>query len=213
MSHPRHPRHSSHTLFTAHASRTHVKVPQTDFPVKPDNSSGSTYDSPSERPLRTKVTFQPKTAPKSIEDTKQRDDHPNQARTDSSPCSVQTGNRDQGPKGSIETQTASTSLLRAMEEASKTSGQIPWLHASALKSIEARLRSVQTPDPLGLGLARLRDTEARKRPYVYRGVYKCRLQGVTSGIGSGFRQNSFWHPLKFISVSTQIHLGFHSNGF
>lgn len=56
--------HSSHTLSTAHAFRTHVKAPQTDFHVKPDNSSESTHDSPSERPLRTKVTFQPKTAPK-----------------------------------------------------------------------------------------------------------------------------------------------------
>ena len=63
-------RHSSRTLFTAHHSRTHVKAPQTDFPVKPDNSSGLTQDSPSERHLRTKVTFRPKTAPKSIENTK-----------------------------------------------------------------------------------------------------------------------------------------------
>lgn len=56
--------HSSRTLFTAHASRTHVKAPQTDLHAKPDNSSGLTHDSPSERRLRTKVTFQPKTAPK-----------------------------------------------------------------------------------------------------------------------------------------------------
>lgn len=62
--------HFSRTLFTAHASRTHVKASQTDFPVKHDNSSGSTYDSTSETPLRTKETFQPKTAPKSIEDGK-----------------------------------------------------------------------------------------------------------------------------------------------
>lgn len=48
------PRHSSHTLSTAHASRTHVKAPQTDFPVKSDNSSGPTHDRPSERPSRTK---------------------------------------------------------------------------------------------------------------------------------------------------------------
>lgn len=57
-------------LSTAHYSRTHVKAHQTDFLVKPDNSSGLTHDSPSERPLRTKATFQPKTAPKSIENTK-----------------------------------------------------------------------------------------------------------------------------------------------
>lgn len=56
--------YSFHTLSTAHASRTHVKAPQTDFPVKPDNSSGPTHDNPSERPLRKKVTFQPKQAPK-----------------------------------------------------------------------------------------------------------------------------------------------------
>lgn len=54
------PRHSSHTLSTAHASRTHVKAPQTDFPVKPDNSLGPTHGSPSKRPSRTKVTFQHK---------------------------------------------------------------------------------------------------------------------------------------------------------
>lgn len=52
------------TLFTAYASRTHVKAPQTDFHVKHDNSSGSTNNSPSETPLRTKATFQHKTAPK-----------------------------------------------------------------------------------------------------------------------------------------------------
>lgn len=59
-----HLRHFSLTLSTAHVSRTHVKAPQTDLHVKPDNSSGSTHDSPSERPLRKKVTFQHKTAPK-----------------------------------------------------------------------------------------------------------------------------------------------------
>lgn len=63
-------RHPSRTLFTAHASKTHVKAPQTDLHAKPDNSSGLTHDSPSERPLRIKTTFQPKQAPKSIEDTK-----------------------------------------------------------------------------------------------------------------------------------------------
>jgi len=63
------PRYSSHTLSTSHASRTHVKASQTDFHVKPYNSSGLTYDSPSERPLRTKVTFQPKQAPKSSEES------------------------------------------------------------------------------------------------------------------------------------------------
>lgn len=90
-----HSRYSSHTLFTAYTSRTHVKAPQTDFHIKPDNSSGLTHDSPSERLLRTKVTFQPKQAPKSSEEsrgsTKRRDDHPSQARTYSAPCSARSG--------------------------------------------------------------------------------------------------------------------------
>lgn len=51
-------------LSTTHAPVAHVKAPQTDFPVKPDNSSGPTHDSPSERPLRTKATFQHEKAPK-----------------------------------------------------------------------------------------------------------------------------------------------------
>lgn len=62
--------HSSNTLPAAHTSRTHVKAPQTDLHAKPDNSSGLTHDSPSEGLLRTKATFQPKTAQKSIENTK-----------------------------------------------------------------------------------------------------------------------------------------------
>lgn len=92
-------------LFTAHASRTHVKAPQTDFPVKHDNSSDLTHDSPSETRLRTKVTFQPKTAPKSIENTKPQEGHPSQASINSHPCTFQARNRNQGPKGSIETKT------------------------------------------------------------------------------------------------------------
>lgn len=91
LRHQLHSRHSSHTLSTTHASRTHVKAPQTDLHVKPDNSSGLTHDSPSEKPLRTKETFQHQKAPKSIENTKKRDDPPSQARTNSPPCSVQTG--------------------------------------------------------------------------------------------------------------------------
>lgn len=114
-----HSKHSSPLLSTAHASRTHVKAPQTDFPVKPDNSSGPTHNSPSKRPLRKKATFQPKQAPKSIENTKQREDHPSQAPTNSPPCSPQVEDRDQGPKGSIEAKPVSSSMLRAMEEASK----------------------------------------------------------------------------------------------
>ena len=83
--------HSFRTLSTAHASRTHVKAPQTDFPVKHDNSSGHTHNSLSERPLRTKVTFRYKKHRKSMEDANQREDHPNQARTNSPPCSIQSG--------------------------------------------------------------------------------------------------------------------------
>lgn len=63
-------RHPYRTLFTAHASRTHVKAPQTDLHAKPDNSSRLTHDSPSERSLYTKVTFQHKKHRKSMEDTK-----------------------------------------------------------------------------------------------------------------------------------------------
>jgi hypothetical protein len=80
------PRYSSSTLFTAHASRTHVKAPQTDFPVKHDNSSGLTHDSPSERPLRTKSDVPTPKAPKSIEATKPREEHQSRARTDFPHC-------------------------------------------------------------------------------------------------------------------------------
>ena len=67
------------------------QAPQTDFHVKPDNSSGLIYDNPSERPLRTKVTFQPKQAPKSSEEShvapnRERTDQAKQ-RTNSPPCS------------------------------------------------------------------------------------------------------------------------------
>lgn len=132
-----HPQNSSPPLSTVHASRTHVKAPQTDFSVKPDNSSGPTHDSPQKSPLRTKVTFQPKTAPKSIENTKPQENHPSQARTNSPPCPNQIGYRDQGPKGSIETKTESPSMLRAMGGAWKTSGQTPWLHASVTEAFKA----------------------------------------------------------------------------
>lgn len=74
------------TLFTAHASRTHVKAPQTDFHVKPDNSSGLTHDSTAEMPLRTKVTFQPKKAPKKHRERQAVRGRPSQARINSSPC-------------------------------------------------------------------------------------------------------------------------------
>lgn len=68
-----------------------------------------------------------------MEDAKRREDRPSQGRTDSPPCSIQSGIGNQGPKGSTETKTSSLSLLRAMAGASKTSGQTPWLHAMMLK--------------------------------------------------------------------------------
>lgn len=62
-------RHLLRTLFTAHASRTHIKAHQTGLHAKPDNSSGLTYDSPSEGLLRKKETFQHKKHQKSMEDS------------------------------------------------------------------------------------------------------------------------------------------------
>lgn len=147
------PQHSSHTLSTAHASRTHIKAPQTDFSVKPDNSSGSTHDSPSERPLRKKATFQHGKTPKSIEEsrgsTKQREDRPSRAPTDSPLCPLPIWYRDQGPKGNTEVKPVSSSLLRAMEGALKTSGQTPWLHAVASKPSRLGSHRSRLPIPLG----------------------------------------------------------------
>lgn len=116
-----HSRHSSHTVSTAHASRTHVKPPQTDFLVKPDNSLGPTHDSPSESPLRTKATSNPKQHRKSIKNDKQREHHPSQALTNSPPCydrsSVVAGAR----RAASKTKPVSSSVLRAMEGAWKAS--------------------------------------------------------------------------------------------
>lgn len=144
-----HPRHSSPTLFTAHTSRTHVKALQTDLHAKPDNSSGPTHDSPSERPLRTKVTFQLKTAPKKHREHQavRRPPKPSTSRLSSMP--IQPESRDQGPKGSIETKTASTSMLRAMEEALKASGQNPWLHYTASKPSRLSFDRSRLPIPWG----------------------------------------------------------------
>ena len=61
--------HPSHTLSTTYTSRTHVKAPQTDFHIKPDNSSGPTNDNPPKKPLRMKVTFRHGKATKSIEES------------------------------------------------------------------------------------------------------------------------------------------------
>lgn len=80
-----------HTLSTAHAPETHVKAPQTDFPGKPDNSSGPTHDSPLERPLRTKVTFRHGKAPKRHRGHQAVREPPSQARTNSPPCSFRSG--------------------------------------------------------------------------------------------------------------------------
>lgn len=139
-----HSRHSSPTLFTAHASRTHVKALQTDFHVKPDNSSGLTHNSPPKRPLRKKATFQHKKAPKEHRGKPWKHKaarRPPKPSTDQL-CSMlrPVGNRDQGPKGNIGTKPVSSSMLRAMEGASKTSGQNPWLHASATEAIKAWYR-------------------------------------------------------------------------
>lgn len=146
-----HPRRSSHTLFTAHVSRTHVKAPQTDLHIKPDNSSGFTHDNPKKSPLRTKVTFQPKQAPKSIKNTKPQENHPSQTRTNFSPCFPQTGNRDQGPKGVIGTKPSSTSMpgategLRKHQVRSRGSMTQPRSHRGSA-SID------QDSRPLGVGL-------------------------------------------------------------
>lgn len=132
------------TLFTARASRTHVKAPQTDFPVKPDNLSGSTHDSPSEKPLRTKVMFQTKTAPKKHREhqTARRAPKPSTDQLLSLP--IQFWNRDQGPKGSIETKTPSTSMPRAMERARKASrgfhGSMPQSLKHSRLGLEDRFR-------------------------------------------------------------------------
>lgn len=78
----------------------------------------------------------------------------------------------------------------------------------------------QSPNPSRLGSYRSRlpihlrwDWLASGTPwrasasYFYECVYKCRLQGVTSGIGLGFRSNSFVLSLKFICVFTQMDFG------
>lgn len=84
------PRHSSPTLSTAHAPVTHVKASQTVFPVKPDNSSGPTHGSPSERPLRTKATFRHGKLRKKHRgkawERQRREDHPSRAKPNHPPC-------------------------------------------------------------------------------------------------------------------------------
>lgn len=122
-----------HTLSTAYAPKTHVKAPQTDFPVKSDNSSGPTYDRPLERPLRTKATFRHGKAPK-----RHRENHqavrepPSQARTNSPPCSFRSEGRHRDQDDI---------LIRAQSHGRslEASGQTPWL------------TSVKSPKPSRLG--------------------------------------------------------------
>lgn len=59
-------------------------------------------------------------------------------------------------------------MLKAMEEASKTSGQTPWLHVTLTEAIKARLSSLSAPNPLGMGLAPLGHTHGspREPPYI-----------------------------------------------
>lgn len=134
----------------AHAFRTHVKAPQTDLHAKPDNSSGPTHNSPSKRPLRTKATFQPKTAPKKHR-RRQAVREALKPSTDRLflPAPNPIRDRNQGPKGSIETKTSSTSMLRAMGETLKASGQTPWLHASVTEAVRLGDDRSRLPIPLG----------------------------------------------------------------
>lgn len=117
-------RHPSRTLFTAHPSRTHVKAPQTDLHAKPDNSSGLTRDSPSERHSRTKVTFQPKTAPKKHRGH-QAVSGPPKPSTSQLP-SMPHSDRESRPRpvGQHRDQDVIHLDAQAMEEASEASGQI-----------------------------------------------------------------------------------------
>lgn len=128
------PQHPSRTLFPSHASRTHVKAPQADFPTKPDNSLGSTRDSPSERPSRKKRRSSQGRAPKRHRGLRAVRGPPKPSHDQLSSMLIQSESRDQGPKGSIETKTSSTSMPRAMGEAAKTSGQIPWLHVTVTEA-------------------------------------------------------------------------------
>lgn len=151
------------TLSTAHALKTHVKAPQTDFPVKPDNSSGPLTTALQKRLYERKQRPSMEKHRKSMEDAKRREDHPSPARTDSPPCSFQPRNRDQGPKGSIETKTSSLSLLRAMAEASKQQVSLHGSYRSGHLSHRGLASIGSGSKPHGLGLPRLRTVGARKR--------------------------------------------------
>lgn len=132
-----HSRHPYLTLFTAHASRTHVKAIQTDFPVKHDNSSGLTHDSPAERLLRTKVTFQPKTAPKKASRTTSRERRP-QARHGPTPPLAHSG-REPGPRPGGQHRNQDVIHLDAQShgKSMESTERIPWLHASVTEASKA----------------------------------------------------------------------------
>ena len=127
-----HPRHSSPTLFTAHASRTHVKGPQTDFPVKHDNLSGPTHDSLSETPLRTKVTFQQKSTEKALR-TQSRE-RTTQARHGPTHLHAlaQSGIWLR-PEGQHRTQDGLPLDSQSHGRSFEASGQTPWLHSTTPK--------------------------------------------------------------------------------
>lgn len=132
-----HPQHSSRTLFTALASRTHVKAPQTDFPAKPDNSSGSTYDSPSERPLRTKTTFQQKTAPKRHRGRQAVRGTPKPSTSQLS--SMPHSGRESRPRpvGQHRDQDAIHLDAQSHGESKRSIETVPWLHASVTEAFKA----------------------------------------------------------------------------
>lgn len=141
-------RHSTLTLSTAHAFRTHVKAPQTDFHVKPDNSSGPTTNSPSERPLRTRVTFQHEKAPKKASrkamkaPNGQRPPKPREDQPLSMPLPVpEPGPR---PEGQHRNQDGIPLHACSHGRSGEASGQSPWLP------------SVRSPKPSRLGFDRSR---------------------------------------------------------
>lgn len=137
LRHPRIPWHSSLTLFASHASRTHVKAPQTDLHAKPDNSSGSTHDSPSERPSRTKVTLQPKTAPKKHREHQavRRPPKPSPDQLSSMPFA----SRESRPRPVGQHQNQDGIHLDAQSHGRSLGSieRIPWLHASVTEAFKA----------------------------------------------------------------------------
>lgn len=148
--------HPSRTIFTVHASRTHVKAPQTDFPVKHDNSSGLTHDSPSERHLRTKATFQPQK-------------HRKASRTPSRKRTTQAKHvptfltaltfRESGPRPEGQHRSQDVFLLDAQSHgrSSESIRSVPMAPCHCHRNHRGRLSSLYAPNPFGSGLARLRN--------------------------------------------------------